>query len=129
MKSSSPFDHRPDPRLGSALREVLTPEDHRAFVNRVVRSAQLQFMNGMSTRSWFELLSAWARPGIVAALVLVAIGLAGHLKRERGPLPMALEDALLEVPETVESTSFLVSADPPNFDLILASGIDRPSAR
>lgn len=124
MKTSSPFDHRPDPALGSALREILTPDDHRTFVNRVVRRAQLQFMTGMSPQTWVELLSAWARPGIAAALLLVAVGVAGHLKRAERPVQVTLEDTLSEVPQTVESTSFLVSTEPPDFDLILASGID-----
>jgi len=129
MKPSSPFDHRPDLALGSALRDLLTPDDHRAFVNRVVRSAQLQFMSGISPRNWFDLLSAWARPGMAAALLLVVLGAAGHLRRAEQPAQMALEDTLSEVPATVESNTFLVSTDPPDFDLILASGIEGPSNR
>ena len=129
MKPSSPFDHRPDLALGSALRDLLTPEDHRAFVNRVVRSAQLQFMYGLTPRNWFDVLGAWARPGIAAALLLVALGVAGHLNRGDDAVHVALEDTLSEVPVTVESASLLVSPDPPNYDLILASGIEAPGPR
>jgi len=59
----------------------------------------------------------------------VALGVAGHFNRADRPNLMALEDTLSEVPRTVESTSFLESQEPPNFDLILASGIDRPGNR
>jgi hypothetical protein len=38
MKDSQPFDHRPDPELGVALRAALEPKDDQsAFVARIWR--------------------------------------------------------------------------------------------
>jgi len=62
-ESHTPFDHRPDTRLGAALREALAaPGNRAAFVARVVAGAARQPAHPVE-----HLLARWAVRGIVAA--------------------------------------------------------------
>ncbi len=62
-ESHTPFDHRPDTRLGAALREALaSPGDRAAFVARVLAGAALRPAHPVE-----HLLARWAARGIVAA--------------------------------------------------------------
>jgi hypothetical protein len=70
MTASSPFDHRPDPEIGAALRQLLTTTDDAAFAARVEAAAAPLFRRG--TPGWWEVLGAWARPGVAAALAVTA---------------------------------------------------------
>ena len=54
----------PDPRLGQALRGALDPGDHTAFM--------AQLLDRLPRRGTWELLAEWTRPGLVAALLLLA---------------------------------------------------------
>lgn len=66
MKDSmTPFDSRPDPVLGSALRDALAPENAAAFVARVLAAAN-------RPAAPLDVLAGWSRLGIAAA-VLVAL--------------------------------------------------------
>ena len=69
MNQTSPFDHRPDPVLGAALRAALATDDDAAFARRVVAAAEADLG---SAGLWWQELTAWARPGLVAALLAVA---------------------------------------------------------
>ena len=62
-----PFDHRPDPALGAALRQALEPAEgsHTAFVARLL--ARVDDPRG--TGSWDGVLARWARVGVAAAVV------------------------------------------------------------
>ena len=60
--------------LGAALRRVLDPGDHAAFVARVLARADEA---RVTVGSWDAVLARWARVGVAAA-VLVALG-AGYL--------------------------------------------------
>ena len=62
-ESQTPFDHRPDPRLGAALREALgAPQDRAAFVGRVLAGAARTPGHPVE-----HLLARWAARGIVVA--------------------------------------------------------------
>jgi hypothetical protein len=109
---NSEFEHRPDVELGAALREALTPPDDPAFVLRVVAAA------GSLPPAWWEVLRAWARPGLAAALVLTA--LAGFwLGRATAPAPVAAEEE--PVPEGEHVAGLFASPRPPDVDLVLAA--------
>jgi hypothetical protein len=72
MPGPSPFDHRPDTELGQALRESLTQPGEAQFVRRVVTAAEHVYGSAVVT-PWLNVLTAWARPGLVAAMFLVAL--------------------------------------------------------
>jgi hypothetical protein len=92
MKPTSPFDHEPDRELGRALRTLLNSRDDAAFTQRVLAVASWP-QPGAS--DWWEVLSAWARPGLAAAVLLAAV--AGFwLGRSTSATPqLGLEEALL----------------------------------
>ena len=62
-ESDTPFDHRPDPMLGDALRAALTPRGQAAFVGRVMAAV------GRPADPLVDVLARWARLGIAAALL------------------------------------------------------------
>lgn len=61
----TPFDHRPDPVLGAALREALQPRDREgaAFRARVLAAA------ARAPDPVVDVLARWSRFGIAAAVV------------------------------------------------------------
>jgi hypothetical protein len=66
MTQQEPFGGERDPVLGAALREHLDATDHMAFVARVVARVQPR------VSAWEE-LAHWARPGIAAAIIVLAM--------------------------------------------------------
>ncbi|HYT03430.1 MAG TPA: hypothetical protein VEM13_00955 [Gemmatimonadales bacterium] len=110
MKDSLPFDHRPDPVLGSALRQALDPGDSAEFVARVLARAQR-----LRTGSWDAVLARWARVGVAAAVVIAlsAAYLLGHGVANAAPGRTSVPDALLAP-----------STQAPEAEAILASVID-----
>jgi hypothetical protein len=127
MNQTSPFDHRPDPVLGAALRAALATDDDAAFARRVVVAADAD-LGGAGL--WYQELSAWARPGLVAALLAVAaMGFwLGAMAQGRGaPVngttalgdPLTAEDSALAVP------MLLAGEQPPNVDLVLGLALER----
>ncbi len=90
-QDNTPFDHRPDPLLGSALRQALAPGDESAFVAELMGSAERA-----SAASWDAVLARWARVGVAAAVILVLA--AGYVVR-RSPATASrrppVADALL----------------------------------
>lgn len=61
-EGSTPFDHRPDPILGDALRAALTPSGQSEFVARVMAAAE------RPADPLVDVLARWSRLGIAAAL-------------------------------------------------------------
>ena len=65
----TPFDHRPDPVLGAALRDALQPSAGEAFRARVLAAAQRAPVPVVAV------LARWSRIGIAAAIVAaLAVG-------------------------------------------------------
>jgi len=73
MSDTSPFDHRPDPELGRALEEALSAPDDERFARQVMAAAD-SVLGADASESWWLELTAWARPGLVAAMLLIAAG-------------------------------------------------------
>ncbi len=101
----APFDHRPDPVLGAALRAALEPADQGAFVARVAALAA----EGRAA-SWDGVLARWARAGVAAA-ALIAL-LAGYL--------MGRVTAPARGPSITEA---LIASQAPEVEVVLASYI------
>jgi hypothetical protein len=116
MTVHSPFDHVPDPALGDALREVLGVTDDPAFVRAVLERTR-------APQPWWEVLGDWARPGVAAALLLVAVGsfLLGRLVAP-APTDVAGGDILRA---GFEVSSLFVDGTAPNVETLLTDGMTR----
>jgi len=125
MNWSSPFDHRPHPELGALLRDALTPGDEPAFVDRVLAAAAARAGDGYYGAPWWQVLGAWARPGVAAALALLAgatIWFANASSRNEADT--TLEEVLLATAEAVAPPFFTATMAPPTFDVVLASSFE-----
>lgn len=68
MTEPMPFDSRPDPELGAALRAALGPSGDAAFAAR--------FRAALAADTPLEVLARWVWPGLAAAaMLLLAVGL------------------------------------------------------
>lgn len=65
-EGTTPFDHRPDPILGDALRAALTPSGQAEFVARVMAAAERPAERPADPL--VDVLARWSRLGIAAAL-------------------------------------------------------------
>lgn len=95
MKELQPFDHRPHPVLGDALRRALDAGDAAGFVARVLARAE-----GVRPASWDAVLARWARAGVAAA-VLVALAAGYLVGRAAAPGPArrpSVTEALISPP-------------------------------
>jgi len=78
---SEPFGDQRDPRLDAVLRQCLDGGNHAAFVARVMGQVRPR------VSAWDE-LARWARPGIAAAIVALALmGFWGALQLEQAAAP------------------------------------------
>jgi len=122
MKDTQPFDHRPDPELGAALRAALEPkDDQKAFVARV-----MALYEGALDRSTFptlDVLASWFRPGIAAAVAALIVGfLFGRTVLT--PAPASIDAAM--APLEGQGLAALVTApDPPDASVVFASLVDQ----
>ena len=112
MKDPLPFDHRPDPVLGDALRRALDPGQegggHAAFVARVLARAE-----HVRVVSWDGVLARWARAGVAAALV-VALAAGYVVGRATAASPTAARP-------TVSDVLIAPPAHPGEVEIVLAS--------
>jgi hypothetical protein len=116
---SSPFDHKPLRDLGRALREVLDAGDNRAFVARVMEEVRAFDIRQVGN-DWWEILGAWARPGLAAAAATVVLAVGWTLANgSAAPAnEITAEDALRA---TTEASVLTVAAEPPDVEFILAA--------
>ncbi|PYO35849.1 MAG: hypothetical protein DMD74_06240 [Gemmatimonadetes bacterium] len=108
----TPFDHRPDPRLGEALRAALEPGDQAAFVARVVAAA------ARPART-LDVLATWARRGLAAAMAAAAI--AGFLVGRGGQAATIPEDTLAPTSAGAASIAFVTAARPPDASVVFTT--------
>ena len=115
MTEQTPFDHRPDPVLGDALRAALSSDDDDVFVRRFLARAGEPVL-------WWEVLSGWLRPGLAAALLLTALGgyWLGQAVREGEPSPIAIEDGLTVDLGNGTMAALISPAGPPDVDVLFA---------
>src|SRR5262249_7223569 len=65
--TNNPFDDRPDPGLGRSLRDYLENGLPASFTQRLLQRIPA------AGSGLFDVLAAWARPGIAAALFFAAL--------------------------------------------------------
>ncbi|HEV8398541.1 MAG TPA: hypothetical protein VGQ18_01760 [Gemmatimonadales bacterium] len=124
MNDEKTFDHRPDPELGAALRRALDPPrgNQTAFVARVM--ARYDETLAASTVPTWEVLAAWSRRGIAAALVAAVAGgfLLGRALQTSEP---EIFDAAM-APTSGPGVAALVTAtDPPDASIVFASLVEQ----
>ncbi len=119
----SPFDHRPWRNLGRVLREALAAGDNRVFVARVM--AEIRALDVRPFRSdWWEVLGAWARPGLAAAAAVVAltIGLTISSRTSGAVVETTADDALQA---STEASVLTLAANLPDVGFILGTFPER----
>ncbi|MBI3982643.1 MAG: hypothetical protein HY337_07005 [Gemmatimonadetes bacterium] len=116
---ASPFDHRPDPEVGAALRELLSSGDDAAFAERVTAAATTVLGREMAS-GWWEVLGAWARPGVAAAVALAA---SATLWLAVASVPadsdVTIEDALRRTGETVATPVLVAATSEPDLERLM----------
>jgi hypothetical protein len=115
--NESGFDHRPDPELGEALREVLTAPDDAAFARRVVAALG-------TAPAWWDVLGAWVRPGLAAALVLTAAAgfwLGRAVGRAESEVGVVVDDPFPALADSGNVAALFASTRPPDVDAVLAA--------
>jgi hypothetical protein len=119
-RDTTPFDHRPDPALGSALRDALAAGDDAAFIARVLAQA------GRPAEAHWDVLASWARIGIAAAAAaaLLAGVLVGRGARAAPSAPAASVDELL-AGAAGPSGALVTSPQPPDPSVLFASAEER----
>jgi len=122
MKDTQPFDHRPDPELGAALRAALEPkDDQKAFVARVM--AQYERALDRSRVPTLDVLASWFRPGIAAAAAALIVGfLFGRTVLKSAPASIDAAMAPLEGPGLA---ALVTAPDPPDASVVFASLVDQ----
>jgi hypothetical protein len=116
MTVHSPFDHAPDPAIAEALREVLDVHDDPAFVRAVLERTR-------TPAPFWEVLGDWARPGVAAALLLVAVG-SFVLGRLVAPAPNDLATGDV-VQAGFEVSTLFADTRAPDVETLLAEGTTR----
>ncbi len=122
MRDTQPFDHRPDPELGAALRAALEPrDDHAAFVARLM--AQYERAKTLAPIPTLDVLASWFRPGIAAAAAAFIAGLLfgrGTLT----PAPASIDAAMASV-EGTGLAALVTAQDPPDASVVFASLVEQ----
>jgi len=108
---STPFDHRPDPVLGAALRVALTTDGEAAFVARILARLQSR------PPEFWEVLESWARAGITAA---AAVALVAGLLMGTWTAPASLDD-VLAAGAGLSARAMVTSDHPPDPSVVLAT--------
>ncbi len=125
MSTSSVFDHQPDPKLGRELRAVLSAHDDAQFVHGVVAAADRTYGERQLPGEWWEVLTVWARPGLAAALVLLAVvGFWLGMLAGSGNGSATLGDPLRTVDAGLEVPVLLAERSAPDLDVVLAVALE-----
>jgi hypothetical protein len=121
---SSPFDHQPDHELGAALRAALDAGDNHAFVQRVTAAGGSQLAEPSGV--WWGVLGPWARPGMAAALALIAaMGFWLGNRSLRGGVPAELDDPIQAAGGLLEVPALLAGQTAPDMDVVLGVALGR----
>ncbi len=120
MRQLDPFESAPDPALGRLLREHLDPDDHEAFVTRVLAAIGAAH----PVAGYWEFVVRWSRPGIAAAVLLaagLALGVGSAFREETEPVSLA------EAISPAETAADVLTAQaPPGAALALTSMLEQP---
>jgi hypothetical protein len=127
MSHPSPFDHRPDTELGDALRDLLTPGGEDRFVRGVVAAADHVYGEAVQPQT-LSVLVEWARPGLVAAMLLIALAafsLGIWVGRTGAVAEATLGDPLIPVTDQQSVPALMAGEEAPDWDVVLAAAWGR----
>jgi len=127
MSHPSPFDHKPDTELGDVLRDLLTPEDEDPFVRGVVAASEHVYGEAPPVQT-FSVLVEWARPGLVAAMLLLALGafsLGIWVGRTGAVAEATLGDPLQSDMDQPSVPALMAGQEEPDWDVVLAAAWGR----
>jgi len=123
MRESQPFDHRPDPALGAALRAALDPQgDQSAFVARVM--AQYDTTLDRASIPALDILASWSRPGMVAAAAALVLGLVFGRTMLAPAAATESMDAAMAPAEGPGLAALVTAQDPPDASVVFASLVE-----
>jgi hypothetical protein len=122
MRESQPFDHRPDPELGAALRAALDPQrDQSAFVARVMSHYDATL--DRASIPALDILASWFRPGMVAAAAALVLGLVFG-RTILAPAATESMDAAMAPAEGPGLAALVTAPDPPDASVVFASLVE-----
>ena len=127
MSHPSPFDHNPDTELGDALRELLSADAESQFVGKVVAAAE-QVYGEVAPARTISVLVEWARPGLVAAMLLLALGafsLGIWVGRTGAVAEATLGDPLAPDADQPSVPALMAGQEEPDWDVVLAAAWGR----
>ena len=124
---SVPQDDGRIPELETLRAPPRSDADRRRMREGILAGAELLLARRRRTDSSWEVLAAWARPGLLAASIALAI-LAGAIQPWRGrpeevSPPVALEDVLRGAGELDGIPAMLVAMNEPDADAVMAAAI------
>lgn len=125
MRDSQPFDHRPDPELGAALRAALDPHgagDQSAFVARVM--AQYDSALDRAPIPMLEVLASWFRPGLGVAVAALVLGFLVGRSVLQPTAPTESIDAAMAPAEGPGLAALVTAQDPPDASVVFASLVE-----
>jgi hypothetical protein len=123
MRDSQPFDHRPDPELGAALRAALNPQGAQsAFVARVM--AQYDAALDRASIPTLDILASWSRPGMVAAAAALVLGLVFGRTMLAPAAATESMDAAMAPAEGPGLAALVTAQDPPDASVVFASLVE-----
>lgn len=122
MTEQPSFDHRLDPELGAALRAALEPkDDHAAFAARVL--AQYDHALDRSSVAMFDVLASWFRPGMVAAVAALVLGILFGRTVFQPPDTDSIDAAMAPV-EGPGLAALVTAQDPPDASVVFTSLVE-----
>ncbi|HSE27725.1 MAG TPA: hypothetical protein VLA95_05805 [Gemmatimonadales bacterium] len=112
MTEMTPFDSRPDPELGAALRAALGPTGEAEFASR--------FRAALAAESPLEVLARWVWPGLAAAAATLLLAAGLWSARPNGASPSATLDQAFGSDGV---GAMVAAADRPNREVVLVAAL------
>ncbi len=116
-------------QFSEALRELRPPppswERRRRLREQILARAEALLSRRRRRTSHWEVLAGWARPGLVAAAILLALvtaaGQIGGSGGERPVAPVALDELLRQTAEHDSVPAMLLTSSEPDADAVVAA--------
>ena len=129
MSTVSPFDHRPDAELGAELRRALDAGGEAEFVAGVLLAADTMYGTGLPGQ-WWTVLTRWARPSVVAAMLVIAavafsLGVRMGQRSVQNAAATPVADPLRQDREQVAIPVLMAGSEAPSVDVVLAVALER----